>query len=182
MAQKKITDLTLRSDFDATCNVPVDDSSQTWRVTGAMIKAFAALMTKSEIMVSSGNGYGSSNTRVRRWTTTSLSVGSGITYADSATLGGSFTINEAGVYAITAIDGDTGTFGVTVNGSALSTNVSTLTYAQGGRGRVVASGGCNSWTKCLTLAVNDVLRLQTNNDCSNSAFDNSSFHITKVSS
>jgi hypothetical protein len=40
MAQKKITDLTLRSDFDATCNLPADDTSQTWRVTGAQIETF----------------------------------------------------------------------------------------------------------------------------------------------
>lgn len=42
MAQKKISDLTLRSDFDATCQLPVDDASQSWRVTGAQIKAFIA--------------------------------------------------------------------------------------------------------------------------------------------
>lgn len=40
MAQKKITDLTLRSDFDATCNIPVDDSSQTWRTTGQQVLDF----------------------------------------------------------------------------------------------------------------------------------------------
>ncbi len=37
MAQKKITDLQLRSDFDETCNFPVDDAAQTWRVTGQQI-------------------------------------------------------------------------------------------------------------------------------------------------
>jgi microcystin-dependent protein len=40
MAQKKITDLSLRSDFDATVNLPGDDASQTWRVTGAQIKTW----------------------------------------------------------------------------------------------------------------------------------------------
>jgi hypothetical protein len=45
MAQKKITDLSLRSDFDATVNLPGDDASQTWRVTGAQIKAFIAPLT-----------------------------------------------------------------------------------------------------------------------------------------
>lgn len=40
MAQKKIGDLTLRTNFDATCNMPVDDATQTWRVTGAQLKAF----------------------------------------------------------------------------------------------------------------------------------------------
>lgn len=40
MAQKKITDLTLRSDFDATCNIPVDDTVQTWRTTGQQVMDF----------------------------------------------------------------------------------------------------------------------------------------------
>lgn len=37
MATKRITELTLRSDFGATCNVPVDDTIQSYRVTGAQI-------------------------------------------------------------------------------------------------------------------------------------------------
>ncbi len=45
MAQKKITDLTLRSDFDNTCNIPVDDSTQTYRVTGAQLLTFIKSLT-----------------------------------------------------------------------------------------------------------------------------------------
>lgn len=40
MAQKKITDLTLRSSFDETVNMPGDDTSQTWRVTGQQLLDF----------------------------------------------------------------------------------------------------------------------------------------------
>lgn len=40
MAQKRINDLQLRSDFDATCNFPSDDLVQTWRVTGAQVLAY----------------------------------------------------------------------------------------------------------------------------------------------
>jgi hypothetical protein len=40
MANKQINDLQLRSDFDATCNIPVDDASQTWRATGAQLLTF----------------------------------------------------------------------------------------------------------------------------------------------
>ncbi len=40
MAQKKITDLTLRSDLDITCNFPIDDAIQTYRVTGAQLMTF----------------------------------------------------------------------------------------------------------------------------------------------
>lgn len=40
MANKQINDLQLRSAADATINFPVDDASQTWRVTGAQLKEF----------------------------------------------------------------------------------------------------------------------------------------------
>ncbi len=40
MAQKKIGDLQLRTDFDATCNIPVADASQTWRTTGAQLLTY----------------------------------------------------------------------------------------------------------------------------------------------
>lgn len=55
MAQKKITDLTLRTNFDDTCNLPADDTSQTWRVTGAqMLTYFKAqispLTTRGDII------------------------------------------------------------------------------------------------------------------------------------
>lgn len=40
MAQKKITDLQLRTDVDTSCNFPVDDATQTWRVTGEQLADF----------------------------------------------------------------------------------------------------------------------------------------------
>lgn len=49
MAQKKITDLTLRSDFDATVNLPGDDTSQTWRVTGQQILDFVKLQFPQKV-------------------------------------------------------------------------------------------------------------------------------------
>lgn len=45
MAQKKIADLNLRSDFDDTCQLPADDATQTWRITGAQVKAYLAPFT-----------------------------------------------------------------------------------------------------------------------------------------
>lgn len=61
------------------------------------------------VRVYTQNGYGSTNTRIRRWTTVAINQGTDITYADSATLGSSFTINAAGVYACTYADGFSGT-------------------------------------------------------------------------
>lgn len=46
------------------------------------------------------NGQGSTNTEIFRFTNIETNVGGDITYADSATLGASFTINTAGVYAL----------------------------------------------------------------------------------
>ena len=52
------------------------------------------------VSVNTGNGHGSTNTSVRRFTTTNENTGTSITYADSATLGASFTINATGVYSV----------------------------------------------------------------------------------
>jgi hypothetical protein len=40
MATKKITDLQLRSEFSATCNLPVDDTIQSYRCTGEQLYDF----------------------------------------------------------------------------------------------------------------------------------------------
>jgi len=77
--------------------------------TGAKVNALyisaAGVVQQSQaqsmVRLNTANGYGSSNTCIRRFTNTVTNQGSDITYADSATLGGSFTINTAGVYAIT---------------------------------------------------------------------------------
>lgn len=42
MADKRITALTLRDDFDDTCNIPIDDTVQTYRVTGAQVADWIA--------------------------------------------------------------------------------------------------------------------------------------------
>lgn len=78
------------------------------------------------VSVNTGIGYGSTNTKIRRFTTTLGSAGTAITYADNATLGASFTINESGMYAIEYSDGLDTSFsgmGVTVNSEALTTEV-----------------------------------------------------------
>ncbi len=74
----------------------------------------------SEVYVDTGNGMGATNTKIRRWTTTRVNVGSAITYADSSTLGGSFTINENGIYSVFLGDSRSAGgffFGVSVNAS-----------------------------------------------------------------
>ena len=91
------------------------------------------LFAVHEIEVTTGAGYGSTNTVIRRFATTKKSNGTAITYADSSTAGGSFTINEAGVYAITYRDAnDPGAafpFGLSVNSNQLTTGVASITAA-----------------------------------------------------
>lgn len=65
-------------------------------------------------------GRGSTNTAVMRFTTTQVSVGTSVTYADSATNGASFTVVDAGLYQIEfAVASTTGAvnFALTVNAS-----------------------------------------------------------------
>lgn len=121
----------------------------------------------SEITVDSGNGHGSTATKIRRWSNIRKNTGAGaIVYADDATNGGSFTINEPGEYSFACHDSlssGTPVIGITVNDSATTTNMSTpVTYAQGTRSYNQGCSACataTSWTG--KLAVGDVVRLHT---------------------
>jgi hypothetical protein len=138
----------------------------------------------SEVIVDSGNGHGSTNTKIRRFSNTRRSIGGAITYSASAVNGDSFTINEPGEYAISYSDMHSSSdefFGITINDSALTTNVGTpLTYAQGLRAmtfnvstRVISL----SWTG--RLSVNDVIRAHTNGTA-NGTDAKTMFTVSKV--
>lgn len=141
MAQKKITDLTLRSDFDETVNLPGDDTSQTWRVTGQQILDFiqASVPTTTVqkklsgsgtytptsgtqwievLMVGAGGGGGGSGT----------SGSSGETAGSSTTFGSSLlTAGGGGVGGWGAVGGSGGS--ITVNSPAVD-----LASIAGGKG------------------------------------------------
>jgi hypothetical protein len=81
---------------------------------------------ENQVRVYTGNGFGSTNTKIVRFSNIQKNVGTAITYADSSTLGGSFTINEAGVYSISCgiRSNSSSTYvGVTLNSTALTTDV-----------------------------------------------------------
>lgn len=139
---------------------------------------------RSEITVDSGNGHGSTNTKIRRFSNTRKSVGIAITYADSASLGGTFTINETGVYAVTYNDSNSaavGSIGITVNDTA-PTSGFPLTYAQGGRAISNTSGagyrGLASWTGNLNAG--DIVYAHDDGTM-DGADSRTMFTITKVS-
>jgi len=135
----------------------------------------------SEVRVDSGNGHGSTGTMIRRFSNTTFSNGGAITYADSSTNGGSFTINEHGIYAISYTDryeSGSAFFGISVNASSLTTNVASI--AVGERLHRVQSNtefACCAAT--VRLSEGDVVRAHTNGSTDN-ATSSVQFIITQV--
>lgn len=118
----------------------------------------------SEIVVHTANGYGSTNNKIRRFTTTLTSVGTAITYADSATLGASFTINDTGVYSVQYYDGrsvGSTDWGISVNSAQLTTAITGINIAN--RAAIVGAAGSAfaSCSRTLKLSAGDVVRPHT---------------------
>jgi hypothetical protein len=83
------------------------------------------------VAVTTPNGWGSTNTKIARFTTVQSSTGTDITYADSATLGASFTTNRAGLYQV-YLNGPFGAtaalkIGASVNTTTPTTDLDSIT-------------------------------------------------------
>jgi len=134
-------------------------------ITATGANAIAAkITTNSKIHVNTGNGHGSTNTKIRRFTTTVSSSGTDITYADSATDGASFTINRSGLYSIQYTDARLAaacSLGISKNSSQLTTSIATITAAD----RLGLTGGPTNIHNTLTvlayLAAGTVIRPHT---------------------
>lgn len=63
---------------------------------------------RSILRLRRGNGYGSTNTRVRRFTNVDQNEGAAMRYIDDAALGGTIFINERGLYSFLFSDVGTG--------------------------------------------------------------------------
>lgn len=120
----------------------------------------------SMVRLNTANGYGSTNTRIRRFTNTITNTGSDITYADSATLGNSFTINTSGIYAISYTEqyNTTGYNGISLNTTAPTSNIDVIPVAE-----ILAIGTngslCHaSWSGFLTAGA--VIRAHTSGGAS----------------
>ena len=140
-----------------------------------------------EIIVTDGNGHGSTNTMIRRFTTTLVSVGTAITYADSATDGGSFTINTAGFYSIGYADGRSATaetiYGASLNSAQLTTSIDTITAAN--RLFSIRLATIDTWYtdgRVFRFVAGDVVRAHTNSTPNYTTNNNAvRFAIMKVS-
>lgn len=137
----------------------------------------------SMVRVQLANGYGSSSTKIRRFTNTLSSAGTDITYADSATLGGTFTINTTGKYAISYCDlnGTASTIGLSLNSAQLTTSIGSITAAD----RLVLAVSSTAdyaiamaWTGDLTAG--DVVRAHLDGSAASSVPDQATLTITRV--
>lgn len=137
---------------------------------------------QSMVRLNTSNGYGSTNTKIRRFTTVVKNQGSDITYADSATLGGSFTINTAGVYSVSYSEvGTAGMYaGLSLNTAGPTTGVQSLT-----RSEILSFGNpggnapqCIPWTGYL--AAGDVVRAHTDGTTDGTPANGQQFTICRV--
>lgn len=120
----------------------------------------------SQVRADTGNGHGSTNTKIRRFTNITT-VGSGITATasgSSASSGTEFTINEAGVYAISYTDrSGSGGFqmGISLNSASLTTAIGSLTETER---LILSENAVGIGAHCsvvVRLAANDVIRAHT---------------------
>jgi len=152
--------------------------------TGTVVMP-ANFYPRSMVNLKGANGHGSTNTKIRRFTTTVTNTGSAITYTDSAGDGATFTINEAGVYAISWSDSKTASdtsIGITLNDTELTTDVFSKSQTSEVLAYSATAGATYSTTVSTTvlLAVNDVIRAHTDGTPNGSALT-THFIITQVS-
>jgi len=144
----------------------------TWATAPSTIQgmggyAYRNIPVNSTVRLNTANGWGSTNTRIRRFTTIVENYGSDITYADSAANGGSFTINNPGVYSISYSDSSATAasyFGISLNSTQLTTNFGSITTADKLNTGMVSSVNDTmscSWTGYLNAG--DIVRAHGNN-------------------
>ena len=138
---------------------------------------------QSMVRLHTANGYGSTNTVIRRFTTVVTNQGTDITYADSATLGATFTINTAGVYAISYSDQfvSASVMGLSLNSNQLTTVIHIIAAAD--TLNVTTTGG-SGWPSCSShtgyFVPGDVIRAHTSGDTTGGSPNACQFTITRV--
>lgn len=169
-------------------------ASLTLTQTGQFVELVADLASTKWLVIAGGgtsystasvmNGYGSTNTQILRYTT-QATVGTDFTYADSATLGGSWTIVRAGLYAMSlrGAFSAASTFGITKNSSQLTTAIQSTTDGSVlNLARTPAADTMVGVAATRYLAVGDVIRAHggaTTVGATNNATTHE-FHIARI--
>jgi hypothetical protein len=110
----------------------------------------------SQIWLTGGNGHGSTNTRIRRFTTIVRNIGMAVTLTQSSTLGDIFTINKGGLYSIEYQDGRSGNnakHGISLNSNQLTTDIESITNEHRLGGSWVADGTVTESFSYISLNV-----------------------------
>jgi len=135
----------------------------------------------SSVRVDTANGYGSTATKIRRFSNVRDNIGVDVVYADSATAGASFTVMESGIYEVTYSDSmNAGYIGLSKNSSQLTTSIISITAAD--RLAVETVSGAGEVGNCAWsgyLAANDIIRPHSDGFAGGSAAW-SNFTISKV--
>lgn len=178
---KSYSGTTLNVDVKVVSNHATPRTS--WQI--AMSPPITDLVGDEEIIVHTGNGYGSTNTKRRRYTTKVKDTATGIvTYADSSTLGATFTINRAGDYLITRGEkygSASGRGGIALNASSGTTSFFSLAYAE----RLIGIACDNtkifgSATVLRRLAVSDVVVAHDDSTLFNDTTDSTFMSIKRI--
>lgn len=140
---------------------------------------------QSMIRLNGANGYGSTNTCIRRFLSVVASQGADMTLNQSAVNGDSVMINVAGVYAIshTACAQATNLdFGITLNSASLSNGTTTQTAAAllAGSNTVGTNLG-GSVSVVVALVVGDVVRAHGDANLFGAPARQNAFTITRTS-
>jgi len=153
-----------------------------------MVVTGASTGVRSEVWVydaTGANGSGSTNTNVRIFNTVGINTGTGITYATSASLGDTFTINETGVYSVYYRDVTTGTSTFCITKNATGTMLTSSANSNYGSNPNVyvscSSAGANMGSQSLTLnlTAGDIIRAQISSSPTGGN-NQGAFRITKV--
>lgn len=136
----------------------------------------------SEVFVQAATAYGSTATKVRRWTNLLTSTGLAITFDQSTISGDTFTINESGTYAMTYCDqfNAVANMGISIDASG-TTSVQSLTNTNvvcGNNTPGAELGTCCSATRALLAG--HVLRAHTDGTANGSNTWLQSFRIRKI--
>ena len=138
----------------------------------------------SMVRLNTANGYGSTSTKIRRFTNIVTTQGADITYADSATLGGSFTINTAGVYSVSYNDQFTAAsfIGISLNTTQPTVNINLLAATEIFSGTVTSGANFASVAAAsFYLAAGSIIRAHTDGTATGTTTTFCQFTITKLS-
>lgn len=146
--------------------------------------SWSSSIPTSMIRLYTSNGYGSTNTVIRRFVNTLVSTGSDITYADSATLGATFTINTSGIYAISYSDqySSASSIGLSLNSTQLTSSIASIAAAD--KLAEMDSGGINYSCNCQWtgyLASGSIVRAHTQGVSSGANTSIAKFTIVRIS-